>query len=110
MNRNIIVLATIIIVVILLGLKTETNRSFHKLSIYGIDVGIGFTDPLAEKAIKNTPSLMSDFNEAAKDRQIGFRNIIGKVARIGYYKIQLIIATLVIGLTLFIVSTKTKGN
>ena len=56
MNRKIIVLVTIIIVGIFFGLKSETNRSFHKLSIYGIDIGIGFTDPLAGKIIKNTPS------------------------------------------------------
>jgi hypothetical protein len=106
MNNRIIILVTVILVVIFLGLKTETNKSFHKLSIYGIDVGIGFTDLLAEKAIKNTPSLMNDFNEAAKNRQAGFKNIIGKVARIGYYKTHFIIVTLVIGLILFMVATK----
>lgn len=108
MNRKIITLGTIIIVVILFGLKSEANRSFHKLSIYGIDIGIGFTDPLAGKIIKNTPSLMNDFNESAKNRQVGFRNIIGKVACVGYYKIQLIIATLTIGLILFIMTKKVN--
>jgi len=108
MSKIIIVLVTIILVVIFFGLKSETNKSFHKLSIYGIDVGIGFTDPLAGKIIKNTPSLMNDFNEAAKDKQVGFKNIIGGVARIGYYKTQLIIATLVIGLIALIVATKAK--
>ena len=108
MNRKIIVLVTIILVIIFFGLKSETNRSFHKLSIYGIDVGVGFTDSLAGTAIKNTSSLMYDFNEAAKSRQVGFRNIIGKAARIGYYKIQLIIATLVIGFISFMIATKVK--
>ena len=102
MGNKIIILVTVVLVVIFFGLKTETNKSFHKLSIYGIDIGIGFTDPLAGKIIKNTPSLMNDFNEASKDKQVGFKNIIGNVARIGYYKTQLIIATLVIGLILFI--------
>jgi hypothetical protein len=102
MGNKIIILVTVVLVVIFFGLKTETNKSFHKLSIYGIDIGIGFTDPLAGKIIKNTPLLMNDFNEASKDKQVGFKNIIGNVARIGYYKTQLIIATLVIGLILFI--------
>ena len=108
MNRIIIILVTIIIVAILFGLKSETNKSFHKLSIYGIDIGTGFIDPLAGKIIKNTPSVMNDFNDAAKNKQVGFRNIIGKVALIGYYKIQLIIATLVIGSISFIIITKPK--
>jgi hypothetical protein len=102
MGNKIIILVTVVLVVIFFGLKTETNKSFHKLSIYGIDIGIGFTDPLAGKIIKNTPLLMNDFNEASKDKHVGFKNIIGNVARIGYYKTQLIIATLVIGLILFI--------
>ncbi|GEM_PF-6903754 len=107
MNK-IIVIVTIIFIVIIVGLKTETNKSFHKLSIYGVDVGIGFIDPLAGKIIKNTPSLMNDFNEAAKDKQVGFKNIIGNVARIGYYKTQLMIAMLMIGLILFIVAIRAK--
>ena len=106
MNNKVIILVTVILVVIFFGLKTETNKSFHKLSIYGLDIGIGFTDQLAGKVIKNTPSLMSDFNDAAKDRQIGFKNIIGNMARSGYYKTHLIIATIVIGLILFMVANK----
>lgn len=105
-RQKIIALVTIILVVIFFGLKSETNRSFHKLSIYGIDVGIAFTDPLAGKIIKHTPSLMNEFDEATKNRQVGFKNIIGRVARIGYYRNQLIIATLVIGLISFIMAAK----
>ena len=107
-RQKIITLVTIILVVVFFGFKSDTNRSFHKLSIYGIDVGIGFTDPLAGKIIKHTPSLMNEFEEAAKHRQIGFKNIIGRVARIGYYKNHLIIATLLIGLISFIMATKEK--
>ena len=76
--------------------------SCHRLNIHGIDIGIGFTDPLAEKIIKTTPSLMNEFSEAAKNRQVGFKNVIGKVARIGYYKTQLMITILVIGFISFI--------
>ena len=109
-RQKIIALVTIILVVIFFGLKSEINKSFHKLSIYGIDVGIGFTDPLASRIIKNTPSLMSEFNEAAKHRQIGFKNIIGRVAHTGYYKNHLIVATLLIGLILFIMAIKIDSQ
>lgn len=40
MVKKAIILATVILIVIFFGLKTEASKSFHKLSIYGLDIGI----------------------------------------------------------------------
>ena len=109
-KRLIILWATVTLIIIFLGLKTELygqKNTYSSLKLYGFELGITITDPLVEKIVRLDPKVNEQYKEVTKGQPWGRSKIIGKLAYAGRYKYQLIVATFLIGFALY-VSVKKK--